>query len=291
MELKMKNAVFSYEFFPPSTSASERVFWRSVGRMETLNPAYFSITYGALGTGQARSVRLVKNLLDVSDVPVAAHLTFEGSTIEEIDAVALHLKQIGVDRIVALRGDARDDAKLAYSRGPCYENVADFVSGLLKIHPFDISVACYPEVHPQAISEQADIEDLKAKCEAGASRAITQFFFNLDDFERFRDRVTRAGISTPIVAGILPIREYQKMISFAGRCGASIPSRITRAYNSAAGDAAAEKEVWQQEFNTFIDSLIERDCNHFHIYTLNQPVDMSHFINVENGPVSAAAVA
>ncbi len=289
----MTNTAFSYEFFPPANNVSERAFWRSVGCIETFDPGYFSVTYGALGSGQARSVRVVKDLLEVSDVPVAAHLTFEGATIEEINTVALHLKEIGVDRIVALRGDAREDARLAYDRGPCYESVADFVSGLLKIHPFDISVACYPEVHPMAQSEQADIEELKAKCDAGANRAITQFFFNIDDFERFRDRTVRAGISTPIVAGVLPIRDYQKMISFAGRCGASIPARINKAYHRVAGDAAAEKKLWQHEFNTFVEQLIERECNQFHIYTLNQPVDMSHFISVEQKPItrSAAAVA
>jgi len=290
----MTKTVFSYEFFPPASNVGERAFWRSVGSIEALNPAYFSITYGALGSGQARSVRVVKDLLDVTDVPVAAHLTFEGSTIEEIEAVATHLKDIGVDRIVALRGDAREDARLACNRGPCYDSVADFVSGLLNIHTFDISVACYPEVHPQAAGEQEDISALKAKCDAGASRAITQFFFNVDDFERFRDKAASAGITTPIVAGILPIRDYKKMVSFAGRCGASIPARINKAYNSASGDAAAEKSVWQEEFNTFIDQLIEKGCDQFHIYTLNQPVDMSHFISVEERgetATQAAAVA
>ena len=288
----MTKAAFSYEFFPPSTTGSERTFWRSVGSIETLNPGFFSITYGALGTGQARSVRVVKNLLEVSDVPVAAHLTFEGATIDEIDAVARHLKEIGVERIVALRGDAREDARMAYSRGPCYESVADFVSGLLRIHSFDISVACYPEVHPMARSAEADIDELKAKCDAGASRAITQFFFDIDVFERFRDQVVSAGITLPIVAGILPVRDYKKMVAFAGRCGAGIPSRINKAYNSAAGNAEAEKAVWQQEFNTFVDQLIDRDCNQFHIYTLNQPVDMSHFINIEQRQITrSAAVA
>lgn len=288
----MKNAEFSYEFFPPASNVSERAFWRSIGAIESLNPRYFSVTYGAQGTSQARSVRAVKSLLEVSDVPVAAHLTFEGSTIDEISEVATHLKRMGVERIVALRGDARDDAQLARTRGECYDNVADFVRGLLAIHPFDISVACYPEVHPMATSEQADIDSLKAKIDAGAQRAITQFFFNVDDFERFRDRVTAAGISAPIVAGILPVRDYKKMVAFAGRCGASIPSRINKAYTNAGGDAEAEKTVWQQEFNSFIDQLIERDCLQFHIYTLNQPVDMSHFINVEQRPLTRpAAVA
>jgi len=289
----MNKTAFSYEFFPPTSNISERNFWRSVGSIEALNPGYFSVTYGALGTGQARSVRVVKDLLDVSDVPVAAHLTFEGSTIAEINDVALHLREIGVSRIVALRGDAREDAMQACTRGPCYDSVPEFINGLRKIHPFDISVACYPEVHPLARSDKADIDELKAKCDAGASRAITQFFFNVDDFERFRDKALSAGITTPIVAGILPIRDYKKMVSFAGRCGASIPARINKAYTSAAGDKAAEKKVWQQEFNSFVDQLIERDCNQFHIYTLNQPVDMSHFINVEQRQLlgSAAAVA
>jgi methylenetetrahydrofolate reductase (NADPH) len=287
----MTKAAFSYEFFPPSNTVSERTFWRSIGAIEALNPSYFSITYGALGTAQARSVRVIKDLLDVSDVPVAAHLTFEGSTIEEIDAVAQHLRDIGVKRIVALRGDAREDAAQARQRGQCYTNVAEFVAGLRSIYPFDISVACYPEVHPMAQNEKADLLELKAKCDAGANRAITQFFFNVDDFERFRDRVATAGITTPVVAGILPIRDYKKMVSFAARCGASIPARINKAYDRVAGDKSAEKAVWQQEFNTFVDQLIERGCNEFHIYTLNQPVDMSHFINVEQRQLAGARAA
>lgn len=287
----MTRAAFSYEFFPPSSTVSERTFWRSVGSIEALNPAYFSVTYGALGSGQARSVRVVKNLLDVSDVPVAAHLTFEGATIEEINTVARHLKETGVERIVALRGDAREDAAQAHSRGPCYKNVAEFVNGLRGIHAFDISVACYPEVHPMAQSEKADLAELKAKCDAGANRAITQFFFNVDDFERFRDRAAGAGITTPIVAGVLPIRDYKKMVSFAARCGASIPARINKAYDRVAGNEALEKEVWQHEFNSFVDQLIERDCKAFHIYTLNQPVDMSHFINVEHRELTGATAA
>lgn len=277
----MNKAVFSYEFFPPGSNISESRFWRSVGCIEALNPSFFSVTYGALGTGQTRSVRVVKSLVEVSEVPVAAHLTFEGSTKDEIDDVARRYKEAGVEKIVALRGDARADADQARLRGPCYESVAEFVQGLLEIHNFDISVACYPEVHPMAQSPEADIAELKAKCDAGANRAITQFFFDVDDFERFRDRVASAGISTEIVAGILPIRDYEKMISFASRCGATIPARLSAAYNRAKGDSATEKELWQNEFNSLVEQLIDRDCNHFHIYTLNQPVDMSHFINVE----------
>lgn len=284
----MTDAIFSYEFFPPGNALGERRFWRSLGNLEMMNPAFFSITYGALGSGQERSISTIEKVITDCSVPVAAHLTFEGSTREEIDAVAKHLAAIGVDRLVALRGDDRENAADAISRGPCYENVAEFIAGLLEIHPFDISVACYPEVHPKAKNSQSDLQELKAKCDAGANRAISQFFFDVDSFERFRDRVAASGISVPIVAGVLPIRDFNKMTEFASRCGTSVPKRLSRLFEKANGDPQLTARIAQQEIERFIDDLIERDCSHFHIYTLNQSVDLRQRIDPRNNAIPVA---
>jgi len=190
----MIDPVFSYEFFPPRTQLGERRFWRTVGRLEAQDAAFFSVTYGALGSAQSQSVETVEFAAKECETPIAAHLTFEGSTKEEINEVATRYRDAGVDRIVALRGDARAESELASKRGECYQSVPDFISGLLEIHPFDISVACYPDVHPKAENAQADLQALKEKLDAGANRAISQFFFDTDHYERFRDQAAAIGI-------------------------------------------------------------------------------------------------
>ncbi|OED38700.1 hypothetical protein AB833_18605 [Chromatiales bacterium (ex Bugula neritina AB1)] len=270
----MKDVNFSYEFFPPGNLIGERRFWRSLGCIETMNPAFFSITYGALGTDQERSINTIENVVQETDVPIAAHLTFEGSTRKEINRVARRLAKAGVDKIVALRGDARADADAAAQRGPCYQSVAEFIAGLVEIYPFDISVACYPEVHPKALSVGADILELKGKCDAGANRAISQFFFDVDQFERFRDNATAAGINVPIVAGILPIRDFHKMTVFAERCGTKVPQRLYDLFEPAKRNPQLAAQIAQDEVESFIDRLISRDCSDFHIYTLNQPIEL-----------------
>ncbi len=270
----MNDVNFSYEFFPPTNSIGERRFWRSLGYIETMNPSFFSITYGALGSGQERSLTTIESVVAETDVPIAAHLTFEGSTKAEINEVARKLAAMGVDKIVALRGDARDNAADALKRGPCYQNVAEFIAGLIEIYPFDISVACYPEVHPGAASAAADIQELKSKCDAGANRAISQFFFDVDGFEKFRDNATAAGVDVPIVAGLLPIRDFQKMTEFAARCGTQVPQRLHDLFAPAKGNPQLAARIALDEVESFIDALVDRDCSNFHIYTLNQPIEL-----------------
>ncbi len=270
----MKDPVFSYEFFPPRTPLGERRFWRTIGRLEAQEAAFFSITYGALGTAQPQSVTAVENAARECDTPIAAHLTFEGSTKEEINAVARSYRDAGVDRIVALRGDAREDAAQARTRGDCYKDVPDFINGLLEIHPFDISVACYPDVHPKAKSVDADLQALKEKIDAGANRAISQFFFDVDEYERFRDRAAVIGIHVPIVAGVLPIRDIDSVVSFSAKCGAKVPDSLIKAFSKGAQDHDTMAKLSQDQLDSFIDQLIERDCRHFHIYTLNQMVNI-----------------
>ena len=265
----------SYEFFPPANALGERRFWRTLGCLETLHPTFFSITYGALGSAQDNSVSTIKHVLAESQVPVAAHLTFEGSTREEINQVATQLRDIGVDKIVALRGDDRENALSATKRGACYRNVAEFIAGLLEIHPFDISVACYPEVHPKAESPAADIDELKNKVDAGASRAITQFFFDLDAMDRFQEKVSAAGISVLVVPGILPIRDFAKMTQFAERCGTAVPQHLYDRFAPAMDDPMLAAHLARAYAEEFIEDLRLRGYEQFHIYTLNQPIELA----------------
>lgn len=270
----MNDPVFSYELFPPRTQLGERRFWRTLGRLEAQQAAFFSITYGALGSAQEVSIEAVESAAKESDTPIAAHLTFEGSTKEEIDAVAARYKEAGVDRIVALRGDARDDAQQAAKRGACYQSVPEFIDGLLQIHPFDISVACYPDVHPKAKCKESDLLALKEKVDAGANRAITQFFFDADDYSRFVERTSALDINVPIVAGVLPIRDFNKVMTFAQQCGAKVPRGLVEKFQSVEGDPHEAAILAQRQLDEFIEQLIDKGCRHFHIYTLNQIVEI-----------------
>lgn len=265
----------SYEFFPPGNALGERRFWRTLGCLETLNPSFFSITYGALGSAQDNSVSTIRNVLAESEVPVAAHLTFEGSTKDEINNVVKQLRDIGVDKIVALRGDDRDNALNAKKRGECYNTVAEFIAGLLEIHPFDISVACYPEVHPKARNAEEDVNALKDKVDAGANRVISQFFFDIDAMQRFQERISAAGISVPVVPGILPIRDFSKMTQFAERCGTVVPKQLYKKFAPAQNDPAMAAQLAKSHAEEFIDSLNQLGYQRFHIYTLNQPIELA----------------
>lgn len=270
----MTSPIFSYEFFPPRTQLGERRFWRTVGRLEAQDAAFFSITCGALGSAKSQSVETVEYAAKECDTPIAAHLTFEGSTKEEIDAVATRYRDAGVDRIVALRGDARAESEQASKRGECYTSVPEFINGLLEIHPFDISVACYPDVHPEAKDLQSDLQALKEKFDAGANRAISQFFFDIDDYQRFRDQAAAVGINAPIVAGVLPIRDLRSVTSFADKCGTRVPQSLIDRFTAVAHDTVAMAQLSQHFMDTFVDQLIDRECGHFHIYTLNQMVNV-----------------
>lgn len=282
----------SYEFFPPGANAiGERRFWRTLGCLETLDPTFFSITYGALGSAQENSLATIKNVLAETDIPIAAHLTFEGATTSEIAGVAKKLRDMGIDKVVALRGDDRENAQSAAQRGPVYESVSDFIAGLHEIYPFDISVACYPEVHPKAISMQDDILELKRKADAGASRAITQFFFDLDAMDRFQERVDAAGINIPVVPGVLPVKDFNKMVSFAKRCGASVPAELYDYFKPAESKPELAASLGRAYAEELIDSLQTRGYEHFHIYTLNQPIKLTQCATATGVQYSSAANA
>jgi len=263
-------AEFSFEFFPPRSEQGQRRFWRTVGNLETFDPSFFSITYGALGTAQEASIDAVLAAAGEGHTPIAAHLTHEGSTIAEINSVAEKFAAAGVSRIVALRGDAREDAELARQRGPCYQSVAEMIQGLLSINEFDISVAAYPETHPKAVSATQDIDELKKKLDAGANRAITQFFFDPDDYDKLRERMASRGVFLPLTAGVLPIRNFAKVCEFAAKCGARVPQRLHRKFST----TLDSEQLASNEMEWFIEQLQQRGCHQFHIYTLNQPVSV-----------------
>ncbi|MCZ6487449.1 MAG: methylenetetrahydrofolate reductase [NAD(P)H] [Gammaproteobacteria bacterium] len=257
---------FSYEFFPPRTSVMTRRLWRAVGQLERLEPEFFSMTYGALGSDQQISIDAAIALYEESPVPVAAHLTCANATRDEIDTVARKFHRAGFNRIVALRGDSANQI----SSGNAYNGAAELVKGLRKIADFDISVAAYPEVHPQASSAAADLEYLKRKLDAGANRAITQFFFDADCFLRFRDRAIRIGIEKPVIPGILPIHNLSKVSSFSQRCGASLPNFYQELFDKTVDDQQAQYRLSVDLAVELCERLVREGVERIHLYTLNQ---------------------
>ncbi|TMJ69084.1 MAG: methylenetetrahydrofolate reductase [NAD(P)H] [Alphaproteobacteria bacterium] len=216
----------SFEFFPPKTQEMEERLWASIKRLEPLRPRFVSVTYGAGGSTRERTHSTVRRIRQETALEPAAHLTCVAAAREEIDAVARDYWEVGIRHIVALRGDPPGGIGAGYAPHPGgYAYAADLVAGLKKVADFEISVAAYPETHPSARSPGHDLDNLKAKLDAGASRAITQFFFDADVFLRFRDRARAAGIEIPIVPGILPVTNFAQLKRMAAACGASIARR------------------------------------------------------------------
>jgi len=211
----------SFEFFPPKSEKMADTLWESIKTLEPLDPRFVSVTYGAGGSTRERTHQTVERILKETGLTPAAHLTCVGASRAEIDAIARDYWELGVRNIVALRGDPPEIGRGFEAHPQGYRDAAELVTGLKQVAPFDISVACYPECHPEALSAQADIEHLKRKVDAGADRAITQFFFSADCFFAFRDRVAAAGLDVEIVPGILPVTNVAQARKFAGQCGAS----------------------------------------------------------------------
>ena len=213
----------SFEFFPPHNEQMEEVLWRSIERLAPLGPRFLSVTYGADGSTRERTHAAVARIVSETKLTAAPHLTCIGASRGEIDDVARAYWDMGIRHLVALRGDAPPDSGDYIPHPDGYAYAADLVAGLKNVGDFDISVAAYPEVHPEAPNPIFDLDNLKRKLDAGASRAITQFFFDVDVFLRFRDLAAAAGIESVIVPGILPITRFPQLERFAERCGASVP--------------------------------------------------------------------
>jgi methylenetetrahydrofolate reductase (NADPH) len=260
----------SFEFFPPKSEKMADTLWESIKTLEPLGPRFVSVTYGAGGSTRERTHQTVERILKETDLTPAAHLTCVGASRAEIDAVARDYWELGVRHIVALRGDPPEAGQKFAAHPQGYRDAAELVAGLKQVAPFDISVACYPECHPEAASAQSDIDHLKRKIDAGADRAITQFFFSADCFFDFRDRVAAAGLDVEIVPGILPITNVAQARKFAGQCGASIPDWMDGVFEGLDDKPAARQLIAATVAAELCGQLYAGGVRHFHFYTLNR---------------------
>jgi methylenetetrahydrofolate reductase (NADPH) len=261
----------SFEFFPPNSEEMDKILWESIERLAPLAPDFVSVTYGAGGTTRERTHATVKRILTETPLTPAAHLTCVAAKREEIDAIVRTYHDVGVRHIVALRGDPVGGAGTKYAPHPGgYSNSADLVAGIKRIGDFEISVSAYPEKHPDSPTVEADIDMLKAKVDAGATRAITQFFFENDLYFRYLDRVRARGIDIPIVPGILPVQNFKSTTGFAKRCGASVPSWIAERFHGLDEDAATRKLIAAAVAAEQVFDLVDRGVTTFHFYTMNR---------------------
>ncbi|TPG43500.1 methylenetetrahydrofolate reductase [Sphingomonas koreensis] len=260
----------SFEFFPPKTEKMDATLWEAIETLAPLGPRFVSVTYGAGGSTRERTHATVARIQRETPLAAAAHLTCVEATKAEIDAVAEEYWAAGVRHIVALRGDP-PVAGAAYAAHPGgYENAADLVAGLRKLHPFEISVAAYPECHPDSADDHSDIDNLKRKIDAGANRAITQFFFTPEAFFRFRDKAAAAGIGAEIVPGILPVSNVAQTRKFAGMCGAAIPAWMDRLFEGLDDHPGARQLVAATVAAEMCRKLYAGGVREFHFYTLNR---------------------
>ena len=260
----------SFEFFPPKTDRMAETLWESVQTLAPLQPRFVSVTYGAGGSTRERTHATVERILNETSLTPAAHLTCVGASRDEIDEIAREYWQLGVRNIVALRGDAPEAGAKYQPHLQGYRDAAELVAGLKRVAPFDISVAAYPEIHPDSSSRSFDIENLKRKVDAGADRAITQFFFSSDCFFRFQDEAAAAGIDVEIVPGILPVSNVAQTRKFAGLCGAAIPGWMDRLFEGLDDLPASRQLVAATLAAELCRKLYAGGVRDFHFYTLNR---------------------
>jgi len=260
----------SFEFFPPHSEKMQETLWNSIQRLASLGPDFVSVTYGADGSTRERTHDVVERIVTETDLTAAPHLTCIDATRGEIDDIAREYWDMGVRHLVALRGDPPQDAA-GYTPNPAgYAYAADLVAGLSKVADLDISVAAYPEVHPEAPSPLFDIDNLKRKLDAGATRAITQFFFETDVFLRYRDLCATAGIESSIVPGILPITRFPQLTKFAAQCGATVPQWLTERFAGLDDDAETRQLIAASVAIEQVRKLQTEGIDEFHFYTLNR---------------------
>jgi methylenetetrahydrofolate reductase (NADH) len=261
----------SFEFFPPKTEKMEQTLWQSVERLKPLGPSFVSVTYGAGGSTRERTHATLLRILAETELRPAAHLTCVGATTAEVDAVVEAYTRAGIRHIVALRGDPIGGAGTAYEPYPGgYANAAELTAAIARRGDFEISVAAYPEKHPESPSVAADIDMLKRKVDSGATRAITQFFFENDVFERYVERVRAAGIAIPIVPGIVPVHNFKQVSSFAERCGASMPQWLAARFEGLDEDPTTRQLVAAAVAAEQVLDLVNRGVSDFHFYTMNR---------------------
>ena len=260
----------SFEFFPPNSEEMEKTLWDSIERLAVLSPRFVSVTYGADGSTRERTHNAVERILTETSLTAAPHLTCIGASRDEIADIARGYWDIGVRHLVALRGDPPKDKSNYAPRADGYSFASELVAGLKKVADFDISVAAYPEVHPEARSADADLDNLKRKIDAGANRAITQFFFDVKLYLRFRDKCARAGIDSVIVPGILPITRFPQLQRFAAQCGASVPEWLHERFDGLDDDPETRKLIAASVAIEQVRRLRKEGIDEFHFYTLNR---------------------
>ena len=261
----------SFEFFPPKTAAMEASLWNAIRKLEPLAPDFVSVTYGAGGTTRERTHATVSRLLHETSLKPAAHLTCVAATKEEVDEIVRDYWDIGVRHIVALRGDPPDGVGAAYVPHPGgYCNAAHLTEGIKRIADFEVSVSAYPEKHPESPSFETDLDMLQAKVDAGATRAITQFFFDNDRYWRYLERVRARGINIPIVPGQIPIHNFKQVASFAARCGASIPASVAERFDGLENDPETAQLVAATVAAEQVMDLVAGGVTEFHFYSLNR---------------------
>ena len=260
----------SFEFFPPKTPEMEKKLWDAIIQLEKLNPSFVSVTYGAGGSTRERTHHTVKRMVQETSLKPAAHLTCVAASRQEVDSVARAYWEAGVRHIVALRGDPPNGAASYVPHAEGYQYSCELVAGLKKIADFEITVAAFPEKHPDSASFEADIDYLKKKIDAGATRAITQYFFDVEHYFRFIEKVRSAGITIPIVPGILPVGNVAQVKKFSAMCGASVPDWLDKLFDGLDNDPAMRNLVAVSVASEQCRRLMEFGCEHLHFYTLNR---------------------
>lgn len=280
----------SFEFFPPHSEEMQETLWKSIKRLQPLAPSFVSVTYGADGSTRERTHDVVERIVNETDLTVAPHLTCVDASREEIDAIAREYWDMGIRHLVALRGDPPAGSGKYLPAPGGYAYASDLVTGLKQVADFDISVAAYPEVHPEAPSPEFDLENLRRKLDAGASRAITQFFFDTELYLRFRDRCAAIGIDSKLVPGILPITRFAQMTKFASHCGASVPDWLRERFEGLDEDAETRNLIAANVAIEQVRRLQAEGVDEFHFYTLNRSaltVAICHALGIR--PKQAAA--
>ncbi len=265
-----KDVKVSFEFFPPKTEKMEETLWASLKRLEPLGPEFVSVTYGAGGTTRERTHNTVVGIQKETSMQAAAHLTCVGSSKAEIDEIADRYWDEGIRHIVALRGDPAEGETEYKPHPEGYAYAVDLVEGLKKRHDFEISVAGYPETHPDAPSAQFDIDYLKKKVDAGANRVITQYFFEAETFLRYRDKAAAAGVTVPIVPGILPVTNFKQVLKFSDACNTDVPAWMADLFNGLDDEPETRKLVAATVASELCRVLHANGVNDFHFYTLNR---------------------
>ena len=263
----------SFEFFPPKSDEAEANLWKAIQRLAPLNPAFVSVTYGAGGSTRERTHRTVERILAETALQPAAHLTCVDASRDEVDAVIEGYKAAGVKHIVALRGDPPGGAGIGgvyQPRADGYANATELTAAISRVGGFDITVGAYPERHPESPSIEHDIDVLKAKVDAGATRAVSQFFFDMDAFLRFRDRVRAAGVTIPLIPGIMPVSNFAGLVRMCGSCGASVPDWLAAHFDGLDDDPETRKLLAASVAAETCARLQEEGFQDFHFYTLNR---------------------